>query len=65
MSIAQRSVHSSTYNIGSSLVQTAVAFARSIILLRLLDPEIFGTYRFVSSFIFWTAALPIFGMGGL
>jgi len=64
MNLAQRSVRSSAYNIGSSVFQTAIAFVRSIILLRLLPPEVFGTYRFMSSFIFWTAALPMFGMGG-
>ncbi|MCP4362227.1 MAG: oligosaccharide flippase family protein [Chloroflexi bacterium] len=64
MNLAQRSIRASAYNISGSLIQTGVAFARSVILLRLLNPDVFGVYRFTSSFIFWTAALPNFGMGG-
>jgi PST family polysaccharide transporter len=63
MSLAKRSVQSSTYNIIASIIQTAVQLGRSILLVRLLEPETFGTYRFAASIVVWTASLPQFGMG--
>jgi O-antigen/teichoic acid export membrane protein len=62
MSIAQRSVRSSMYTIIGSGINTVVSFFRSIILARLIAPEIFGIYSFTTSFILITASIPIFGM---
>ncbi len=64
MNLAQRSIRSSAYNIGSSGVQTVIQFVRSIILARLLDPEIFGVYAFAASFVLLTRALPQYGLSG-
>jgi O-antigen/teichoic acid export membrane protein len=64
MNLAQRSIRSSAYNIASSGLQTVILFLRSIILARLLDPEIFGIYTFAASFVLLTRALPRFGLGG-
>ena len=62
MSIAQRSVRSSMYTIIGSGSNTVVSFFRSIILARLIAPEVFGVYTFTTSFILITASIPIFGM---
>ncbi len=40
-----------------------VKFARSIFLVRLLEPKTFGTYSFAASIVIWTAAIPKFGLG--
>ncbi len=63
MDLANRSLRSSAYNIAVSGVQTVILFFRSILLARLLDPEIFGIYTFAASFVLITRALPRFGMG--
>ncbi|MBN2147350.1 MAG: oligosaccharide flippase family protein [Anaerolineales bacterium] len=62
MSLAQRSVRSSTYNIAASAIQTIVQFGRSIVLARLLAPDDFGIYSYVMSFVVLTRDLPSFGM---
>jgi O-antigen/teichoic acid export membrane protein len=62
MSIAQRSVRSSMYTIIGSGINTIISFFRSIILARLIAPEVFGVYTFTTSFIMVTASIPIFGM---
>ncbi len=62
MSVAQRTVRSSTYNITSSIIQTVILAIRSIILARLLVPEDFGVYAFISSIIVLTSSIPNFGM---
>lgn len=62
MSIARRSIESSSYTILSSGVQTGILFLRSILLARLLDPAVFGIYSFAFSFVLLTSPLPTFGM---
>lgn len=62
MSLAQRSVISSAYNVISSVLQTGISFVRSILLFRLLTPDEFGLYSFVSAVIIWTGTLPNFGL---
>lgn len=62
MSLAQRSVKSSTYTITASAIQTAVQFIRSVILARILAPEDFGVYAFAFSFIVFTKSVPLFGL---
>lgn len=64
MSLARRSVESGVYNVFSSLLQTAISFVRAVILFRLLTPEIFGLYSFVTAIIVWTGTLPNFGLTG-
>lgn len=64
MSLARRSIESGIYNVFSSLLQTGIAFIRAAILFRLLTPEIFGLYSFVTAIIVWTGTLPNFGMTG-
>lgn len=61
MSLAQRSVRSTTYTIGASAITTVVQFLRSILLARLLAPEIFGIYMFASTIILISRAIPLFG----
>ncbi len=62
MSLARRSLESSSYTIFSSGLQTVIMFLRSIILARLLDPSTFGVYTFAFSFVLLTSPLPTFGM---
>lgn len=62
MSIAQRSVRSSMYTLIGSGITTVIQFIRSIILARLIAPEIFGIYAFAASFVLFTSSLPSFGM---
>jgi O-antigen/teichoic acid export membrane protein len=62
MSLAQRSVRSSTYTLFGSGITTVIQFLRSIILARLIAPEIFGIYSFAASFVLITSSLPSFGM---
>jgi O-antigen/teichoic acid export membrane protein len=64
MGIAKRTIHSTAYNITSSLVQTAIQFGRSIVLARLLGPEAFGIYAFAGSWVVATRSLSRFGLGG-
>jgi O-antigen/teichoic acid export membrane protein len=62
MSIAHRSVRSSMYTLIASGINTVVSFIRSILLARLIAPEIFGIYAFTTSFVLVTSSIPIFGM---
>src|SRR4030066_2526186 len=62
MSIAQRSVRSSMYTLSASGFNTIVQLVRSILLSRLIAPEIFGIYSFAASFVLVTSTLPNFGM---
>ena len=62
MSIAQRSVRSSSYNITASILQTVVIFFRAVILARLLEPATFGSYKFLFAIVVWSGTLPNFGM---
>ncbi len=63
MTLAQRSVRSAGYTIASSGFQAGVQFVRSIVLARLLLPEVFGVYAYAASLVMLTHALPGFGMG--
>ena len=62
MSLAQRSVRSSTYTLAASAITTIVQFIRSILLARLVARDVFGVYAFASSFVLITRSLPNFGM---
>ena len=62
MSIAQRSIRSSLYTLSASGFNTIIQLFRSILLARLIAPEIFGIYSFAASFVLLTSALPNFGM---
>ena len=62
MSIAHRSVRSSMYTMIASGINTFISFFRSIILARLVAPEIFGLYAFTTSFVLVTSSFPLFGM---
>ncbi len=62
MSLAQRSVRSSSYTLIAGIITTAVQLIRSILLARLIAPEIFGIYTFAASFVLVTRSVPIFGM---
>ena len=64
MSIAQRTIRSTAYNVTSSLAQTVIQFGRSIVLARLLAPEVFGIYAFAGSWVVATRSLSYFGLGG-
>jgi O-antigen/teichoic acid export membrane protein len=62
MGLARRSLQSSTYTVVSSGIQTAILFGRSILLARLLAPQVFGEYTFAFSLVIISSPLPIFGM---
>ena len=62
MTVAQRSVRSSSYTLLASGINTVVQFLRSILLARLIAPEIFGIYAFATAFVLVTGSLPNFGM---
>lgn len=61
MSLAQRSVASSVYNIAANIISLGVGLVGSIALARLLAPEVFGTFVFVTSVVQLTSVLPNFG----
>lgn len=61
MSLAHRSVTSSIYNIAANVISLVVGFGGSIALARLLEPEAFGVFAFVSSVVQITSVLPNFG----
>lgn len=61
MNLAQRSITSSAYNITANIITLVVRFIGSILLARLLIPEIFGTFTLVMSVIQLTLPLPSFG----
>ena len=63
MSLAKRSIESSIYNVGSHGFQVVILFVRSVLLARLLSPEIFGIYAFAQAIIIITRTLPTFGLG--
>jgi len=62
MSLAHRSVRSSMYTMAASGINTVISFFRSILLARLIAPEIFGVYALTTSFVLITSSIPIFGM---
>ncbi len=62
MSIAQRSIRSSMYTLGASGINTVIQLFRSILLARMIAPEVFGIYSFAASFVLITSSIPNFGM---
>ena len=64
MSLSRRSITSSAYTISSNAIQLVVLVGRSIVLARLLAPEVFGIYAFASSIVALSRALPSFGLSG-
>jgi len=61
MNLIQRSVTSSVYNITANGISLVVGFVGAIALARLLAPEVFGVFAFVTSVVQLTSALPNFG----
>lgn len=64
MGLVQRSISSSAYNIVANTLSMAINFASTIVLARLLAPEIFGVYAFASSIVNLTRTIPNFGALG-
>jgi O-antigen/teichoic acid export membrane protein len=64
MNLAKRSVTSSAYNITANIISMGVGFVSSIILARLIEPEVFGVVAFAASIVQITTGLPNFGFGG-
>jgi O-antigen/teichoic acid export membrane protein len=64
MNLARRSITSSTYNIAANIISTMVNLGGSIVLARLLEPEVFGVYAFAVSIVQITQTLPDFGLLG-
>ncbi len=62
--LLKHSVTSSAYNVAANIFQVILLFGRSIVLARLLEPQIFGIYAFASSIVHLTQPLAIFGLGG-
>ena len=62
MTIAQRSIRSSFYTLGASGLNTIIQLIRSILLARLIAPEVFGIYSYAASFVLLTSTIPNFGM---
>ncbi len=61
MNLARRSITSSIYNIAANVISTVAGIAGSILLARLLEPETFGLFAFVSATVTLTTSLPAFG----
>jgi len=64
MSIVQRSVTSTAWNVAAKLASLSVLVVRSILLARLLPVETFGTYTLAGSVVGLSAVVATFGMGG-
>jgi PST family polysaccharide transporter len=50
------------YTLGASGFTTIIQLFRSILLARLIAPEVFGIYSFAASFVLVTSSIPNFGM---
>jgi O-antigen/teichoic acid export membrane protein len=61
MSLVRRSVTSSIYNVTANVISLVIGFGGSIALARLLEPETFGVFAFVTSVVQLTVVLPNFG----
>ncbi len=61
MSLLQRSVSSSIYNVSANIISLSVGLVGSIVLARLLEPEVFGVFAFVTAIVQLTVALSNFG----
>ena len=64
MSVARRSVASSAYSVAANSLSMVMRFSSSIVLARLLEPEVFGIFAFATSIVSVTQALPNFGLAG-
>ena len=62
MSLAQRTVASVSWNLGSNLIKIAVLLIRSILLARLLPVETFGVYALATAIVTFSGILPNWGM---
>lgn len=62
MDIARRSVTSSAYNVTANTIQMIVNFGRSVVLARLLAPDVFGVFVFASSIVVLSQAFADFGL---
>ena len=60
--LARRAISSVSWNFFSTLLKSAVLFARSILLARLLPVETFGVYGYAGSIVALTIVLANFGM---
>ncbi len=61
MNLLQRSITSSVYNIAANLVTLVTGLVSSIMLMRLLEPQLFGTFALATTVIQITLPLPNFG----
>jgi O-antigen/teichoic acid export membrane protein len=64
MSLAQRSVRSSAWNITANFFRVGILFVRSVLLARLLPVETFGIYALAGSIVTLSVLVPRFGMEG-
>jgi O-antigen/teichoic acid export membrane protein len=64
MSLAQRSIMSTAWNIAASWVSLGVLFMRSVLLARLLPVNVFGIYTGAGAIVGLTAVVAHFGLGG-
>ncbi len=62
MTLAQRSITSSAYNITANIVSLCVGLVGSILLARLVAPEDFGAFAFVNSVVQLASVFPNFGL---
>jgi O-antigen/teichoic acid export membrane protein len=63
MELAKRSIEAVGWNIGASLLTTAILFVRSVLLARWLNVETFGSYVLAGSLVSLTVVFVGFGMG--
>jgi O-antigen/teichoic acid export membrane protein len=64
VNLFRRSVSSTAWNVVSNGIQMVVFFGRSVLLARMLPPQVFGIYALADSIVTLTITLPNFGMGG-
>lgn len=61
-SLAKRTISSTLWQSGASLINTAVMFVRSILLARWLPVEVFGIYGYASAVVSFSSIFADFGM---
>jgi O-antigen/teichoic acid export membrane protein len=61
-SLAERSITSATWNVGSSLISLAILAVRAVLLARWLPVETFGVYTLASATVAFTSPLASFGL---
>jgi PST family polysaccharide transporter len=64
MQLARRSIQAVVWNSATNIARIGILLVRSILLARLLDPEVFGIYAFGVSIIGLSSTLLNFGMDG-